>query len=197
MPNRADLRTTTMLSGMVGCAFLATSAALAADLSTYSRATAPSYDPAVSALNSKIEGYGGSFAGKTLYGAAGSLTAPLGGQFGAQIDGNLGSLDSSTFGSVGGHWFWRNPNQGLLGIYGAWTGWDRFGGVNVGHIGGEGEYYLGQLTLQGVAGVEFGNSASSTTIVPSRPSPSPPLKASVSRPGSSTRSISNIISTTT
>ena len=124
----------------------------------------PAYDPAVSALNGKIEGYGGSFANKTLYGAAGSLTAPIGGQYGAQIDGNVGSLDGSTFGTIGGHWFWRNPNQGLLGIYGAWTGWDRFGGVNVGHVAGEGEYYFGQFTLQGVAGVEFGNTASQTSV---------------------------------
>jgi hypothetical protein len=92
-------------------------------------------------------------------------SAPVGAQYGAQIDGNLGSFDGSAFGSVGGHWFWRNPNQALLGIYGAWTGWDRFGGVNVGHVGGEGEYYFGQFTLQGVAGVEFGNRASQTSVV--------------------------------
>jgi hypothetical protein len=153
-----------MLSGIVGCAFLATSAALAADVSMYTKSPAftPTYDPAVSALNGKAEGYGGSINGKALYGAAGSAAAPLGGQYGAQIDGNVGSLDGNVFGAVGGHWFWRNPSTALLGIYADSALWDRFGGVNVNHVGAEAEYYFGQFTLQGVAGVEFGNRASQT-----------------------------------
>jgi hypothetical protein len=162
---RRILRSTTMLSGLVGWTFLATSAALAADMSAL-RQPAPALDPAVSALNSKVEGYGGSFANRGFYGGAGSVSVPLGGQYGVQLDGNLGSLGGSTFGAFGGHWFWRNPSQSLLGIYGDWGTWDRFGGVNVGHVGGEGEWYLGPLTLDGVVGVEFGNSASNTVITP-------------------------------
>src|ERR1700687_2583895 len=134
MPPRSLLRSTTMLSGIVGCTFLATAAALAADASMYTKAQPlPVYDPAVSALNWKVEGYGGSVSNRGIYGAAGSLTAPLGGQDGAPIDGNIGSLDGSTFGAVGGHWFWRNPSQALLGIYADSALWDRFGGVNVNH----------------------------------------------------------------
>jgi hypothetical protein len=36
--------------------------------------------------------------------------------------------------------------------------------VRVGHVGGEGEYYLGPITLQGVLGVEFGNTATQTMV---------------------------------
>jgi hypothetical protein len=161
MRRRSILRSTTMLSGVVGCTFIATSAALTADLNL--RSPTPAYDPAVSAMNDKVEAFAGSFRNKSFYGGAGSVAAPLGGQYGAQIDGTLASLDGSTFGAVGGHWFWRDPSQALLGIYADSGVWDRFGGVNVTHVGGEAERYLGPFTLQGVAGVEFGNSASSAT----------------------------------
>jgi hypothetical protein len=98
------------------------------------------------------------------------------------MDGRAGSLDRSGFGSVGGHLFWRDPRQALFGIYGDYTSWDRYGGVRVGHVAGEGAYYLGQFTLEGVAGVEFGNSASSsifgsvtaTSTSTTAPGPAPP-----------------------
>jgi hypothetical protein len=152
-----------MLSGMVGCTFLTASAAFAADLSMYARTPAQTLGPAVDGFNVKLDSYGGSVANRSIYGGTGSLSMPLGGQYGLQIDGNLASLDGNAFGVGGGHWFWRNPSQALLGIYGSSTFWDRFGGVNVNHVGGESELYLGAVTLQGVAGVEFGNSATSTT----------------------------------
>jgi hypothetical protein len=85
----------------------------------------------------------------------------LGGQLGLQIDGAGGSLERRDFGSVGGHLFARNPAQGLLGIYSSYTHWDRFGGVHATQVAGEGELYRGRWTIQAIAGVEFGNSASS------------------------------------
>src|SRR5580700_2501258 len=161
---RPALQSTTMLSGLVGCTFLLASAAWAADMPIKAPAyTADQADPAVSAFNTKYEGYGGSVANRSIYGAAGSFAVPLGGQFGLQIDGNGGSLDGSSFMAGGGHLFWRDPSRALLGVYGASTFWDRFGGVNVNYVGGEAEYYLGPFTLQGVAGVEFGNTATQVT----------------------------------
>lgn len=103
----------------------------------------------------------------SLAGVQGAVAVPLGGPFGAQIDGSGGSLGGDGFGAVGGHVFWRNPNQGLLGLYGGYTNWDRFGGVNVSQFGGEGAYYWGPVTLEGVAGVESGNGVTTgTTVVP-------------------------------
>jgi hypothetical protein len=161
-----------MLCGVVGCTFLFAStgwgsAAWAADASMYTKALPPAYapDPAVDGLNGKIDGYGGSVANRSIYGTTGSFTVPLAGQYGAQVDGNVGSLDGDAFGAVAGHWFWRDPSRALVGVYAESAFWDRFGGVNVNHVAGEGEYYLGPITLQGIAGVEFGNSASQTTTV--------------------------------
>ena len=60
----------------------------------------------------------------------------------------------------GGHLFWRNPSQGLLGVYASYTNWDRFGGVHATHVAAEGEVYLGRWSLRTIIGAEFGNSAS-------------------------------------
>ncbi len=158
------MRSTTMLSGVVGWTFIAIWGADAADLAVYQKAPVayPVFAPAVDAVNEKVDFFGGSVGGKSVYGANGSITAPLGGQFGAQVDGSVGSMDQDTFAAVAGHLFWRDPSRALLGVYASETYWDRYGGISVGHVGGEGELYWGRVTLQGVAGVEFGNSASTT-----------------------------------
>ncbi len=164
MPIHRLLRRTTMLSGLVACAFLAGSTASAADIGASTKASdATSPPPAVAGLNGELDLYGGSLGNKTVYGALGSFAVPLQGPFGMQLDGNIANLDGDAFGAVAGHWFWRNPSQALLGIYASTTFWDRYGGLNVTNIGGETEIYLGQFTLQGIAGVEFGNSVSSTS----------------------------------
>lgn len=139
----------------ITAATLCAAPALAADLPT--KASAPTTPCAVDGLNGKISGFGGSFADKGLYGGAGSFALPLGCEFGVQIDGTAASLDSRFLGSIGGHLFWRDPTLALLGVYGSYTSWDQAGGVHAAHIGPEGEWYNGRWTLQGVTGVEFGN----------------------------------------
>lgn len=162
MGRRTLLLSTTMLSGVVGSILLVTSAVIAADLSLLTKAPDPLPGPAVDAFNTKVEGFGGALNGKTIYGSIGSMAFPLANQYGAQIDGGVGSLDGSSYGAVAGHLFWREPHQALFGIYGSFTEWDRFGGVQVGQVAAEGEYYYGRFTLQGIVGVEFGNTVSST-----------------------------------
>ena len=44
--------------------------------------------------------------------------------------------------------FWRNPAEGLLGLYGSWVNWDTIG-AEVGKIGIEGEAYQGRFTIGG------------------------------------------------
>jgi hypothetical protein len=163
MPNRLSMRSTTMLSGIVGWTFLTVWTAGAADMAVYTKAPPapyPVFAPAVDAVNGKFDGFAGSVAGKSVSGVNGIVTMPLGGQYGAQFDGSIGSLDGHTFAAGAGHLFWRDPSRALLGLYVSETYWDRFGGLSVGHVAGEGEYYWGRFTLQGIAGVEFGNSAS-------------------------------------
>jgi hypothetical protein len=155
----AALRSTTMLSGVVGAVFFATLPVSAADL-TYKKVPDQLVLPAVDGFNGKVEALGGSAGRRGLYGAAGSVSAPLGGQFGAQLDGAAASLAGRSLGFVGGHLFWRAPSKGLLGLYGNYTRWNQFGGVHVAHIAGEGEAYWGRWTLSAVAGAEVGNNAS-------------------------------------
>jgi hypothetical protein len=95
---------------------------------------------------------------RALYGSQATLSIPLAGMYGFQLDSFAGGYDGRFVGALGGHLFWRNPVQGMLGLYGAATYWDSFGGVTAGHIAGEGEAYWGRYTLQGIAGVEFGSS---------------------------------------
>ena len=82
---------------------------------------------------------------------------------GLQIDASGGNLQHRGFGSIGGHLFARNPSQGLIGIYSSYTHWDQYGGLHATQVAGEGEIYAGRWTLQAIAGVEFGNSASNIT----------------------------------
>ena len=118
--------------------------------------------PAVDGLNAKIDGYGGGANHiSSLYGADGSLSIPLAQQWGAQIDGGVGSFNSSGTARGAGHVFWRDPSVGLVGAYGSYSHWNGIGAVNVPRIGtdigryaAEGEYYWGRWTVGGLAGYE-------------------------------------------
>ena len=156
-----------MLSGIVGGTFLTVPTVIAADLVPLKAPPSALLDPAVDGLNEKFIGFGGTIANRSVGGGLGAVSIPLQGQFGAQIDGGLGSLDGRGFASIAGHLFWRNPKQGLAGLYVNHTYWDQFGGVYVTQVAGEGAYYFGRITLEGIAGVEFGNAVSNTTTATS------------------------------
>ena len=118
--------------------------------------------PAVDGFNAKIDGYGGGANhSSSLYGADGSLSIPLAQQWGLQIDGGVGSFNSSGTARGAGHVFWRDPSVGLLGVYGSYSRWNGNSGVivprtalNIARAGAEGEYYLGRWTVGGVVGYE-------------------------------------------
>ena len=155
-----------MFAGVVGAVYLSTHRDVrAADLPMKAPASGTSsiLQPAVDGINWKFDGLGGSFANRDLYGGRGAVTVPLSGQWGFQVDGSAGSFDSRFFGAVAGHLFWRDPAKGLFGVYVNHTYWDQVGGVQVTQVAGEGEAYLGRWTLQGIAGVETGNSATQVT----------------------------------
>jgi hypothetical protein len=146
-----------------GFLLLSGGTASAADLPFVTKApqvAAPAYMPAIDGLNFKADGFGGTIADRTAYGSQGAVSIPLGGQFGLQLDGALGSFDDRLFGSVGAHAFWRDPARGLAGFYTSNTYWDRMGGAYVGRFGGEAALYLNRWTLEGVAGVETGSNKS-------------------------------------
>ena len=132
--------------------------------------------PAVDGINGKISGFGGwidtskrdifvapggaAFALPTpnrsqgLFGTKVSLSAPIGQSFGLQIDGLATSARGAFVGGGGAHLFWRDPNTGLLGIYGSATRNNAFGGINRYKLGGEAEAYFGRFTISGTAGWE-------------------------------------------
>lgn len=156
---------TTMLYGVVGASFLSTCAwAGPNDFQWLSPVPMSSYAPAVDGVNARTEPFGGRIANRAILGNQGAVTFPVSGSLGAQIDAAFGSLDRRGFGNLAGHFFWRNPNQALFGLYASHTRWAQFGGAYVNQVAAEGEFYSGRFTLQGIAGIEWGNRASSTSI---------------------------------
>jgi hypothetical protein len=84
------------------------------------------------------------------YNLDGSLSLPVLNQFGFQADGLFTRIDDLDFYGGAGHFFWRHPDDGLLGLSGGYLGRD---GVDTFQVGAEGEYYLGRFTLSAFAGV--------------------------------------------
>lgn len=121
--------------------------------------------PAVDDFNAKWEAVAGAYDEQTYVGSKGSLTGPIGRQFGFQVDALAADFGASFLGSLGGHLFWRDPSVGLLGVYASDSYLNRFGGLNVTQVAPEFEGYWGRWSLQGIAGVEFGNSTNATVSV--------------------------------
>jgi hypothetical protein len=168
-----------LLCGTALCLILAGRPAIAADaLPRKVDPVMPVFTqlPAVDGINGKISGFGGwidtgkrdtfvtpagaAFVLPTpnrsqgLFGAKVSLSAPIGQSFGVQVDGLATSARGAFVGGGGAHLFWRDPNAGLLGIYGSATRNNAFGGINRYKLGGEAEVYFGRFTLSGTAGWE-------------------------------------------
>lgn len=103
-----------------------------------------------------------------------SLTAPVHDAFGVQLDIAGGVLDDDFIGGIGGHFFWRDPSTGLLGITGAYgvNEQEAFESVflsnppytveseldrqKIWRLAAEGELYQERFTLHGVAGYQWG-----------------------------------------
>jgi hypothetical protein len=135
-------------------------AALASDYGPPERQAAL---PAVSGFNAKIGGFGGALSGDAAGGAFVGLAFPLGHNFGAQIDGMVGTAEGgNAFHGVGGHLFWRDPSRALVGIYASHVHWETdaatagSGNSDLGKVGFEGHLYLGRLSLEGLAAYQFG-----------------------------------------
>jgi hypothetical protein len=149
---------------------LSTTAFASMLVSMVAPAVADSSDaPAVAQTNFKIDAGGGEVAHQGLGYLQGSLSVPLGHSFGLQVDGAGGDWDHKSFESVSGHLFWRDPSEGLFGLYGTYIAsgvpdlltFDVGSGTTTatGHShlyrgGAEAELYLGQWSLEGRAGLE-------------------------------------------
>ena len=164
MSTRDRLLSTTILTS-ISAIFISMISASAADIYTKAPVDASVSRPAVDGFNWKLSGLGGSMGDRAVGGAQGSFSIPLDHQFGLQFDGATGTFDRRFFGAGAAHLFMRDPAQGLVGLYASHTYWNEIGGLHVTQFAGEGAAYLGRFTLQGIAGVEFGNSQSVVTGV--------------------------------
>tara|TARA_R110002124_G_scaffold281740_1_gene456365 strand:- start:4380 stop:5240 length:861 start_codon:yes stop_codon:yes gene_type:complete len=163
MSNRKFFLMTTALVSSLGVS----SAALAADpVMVTGIPVEPVVLPAVSGINGKIAFEGGMFDEEEFGVAAGSLSLPIGTRFGFQIDGMAGMRDEEFVGGGGGHLFWRNPDYGLLGVYGSYTQRDDFDG-SVSRVGVEGEYYWSNWTAKALVGWEFLEADTDTIVLES------------------------------
>lgn len=156
-------KTTARLATSVAVATLIAAPAMSADF-------AERFDgakPAVSGLNAKVDfGYiyvdipDFDASADGVYGI-GSLSLPVGERFGAQIDAGLlhaedsNGLDLDSAG-IGGHFFWRDPDQALIGAYAHYVNVEpgNFPDADIFRYGVEGELYLDRVTLAGFAGAD-------------------------------------------
>lgn len=143
--------------------------------------------PAVDGLNGKLDIFGGAGQSNALSinsiealspyatnssgkwngigGAVGTVTVPLGHNFGAQIDLGSGAFGNRANGSGAGHLFWRDPDYGLVGVYGSGIYSTRGGGRTQWNAAAELERYIGPITgkaLLGAQGFAYNSSYNSS-----------------------------------
>jgi len=154
---RKMLAATVVVAGLA----YAGAGALAADILDPTPISKQSSEPAVDGINFKLSVLGGTIsrnvlgdASNAMFVASVATPIPLLRSFGAQLDVAVGQYDGDFISSAAGlHLFWRDPNIGLLGIYGDW------GYVNpehAGRLGIEASLYLDRFTLDVFVGQQFG-----------------------------------------
>lgn len=118
-------------------------------------------EPAVSAVNGKLDANYGAINRSSTRGLAGSISVPLGQRFGAQFDGLYQHGFSTNIYGVGTHLFARDPSKGLIGLAAGGMLSEKFTDVIVGL---EGEYYFKKFTLGTVVGYDNYNTRVPTTF---------------------------------
>lgn len=105
---------------------------------------------AVSGLNGKVSASHGDFDSFDGESFQGSVALPLSSKWGAQFDGLYNRIDGFDFGGAGGHVFWRDSDQALVGLAASVV--DSINSTNY-QAGLEAEYYFPWLTVGAFAGV--------------------------------------------
>jgi hypothetical protein len=144
--------------------------------------------PAVDGLNGKLDVFGGAGQSNALSinsigalspyatnssanwngigGVVGTVTVPLGHDFGAQIDLGSGAFGNRANGSGAGHLFWRDPDYGLVGVYGSGIYSARAGGRTQWNAAAEIERYIGPITGKALLGAQGFGFNSTYTLSP-------------------------------
>ena len=122
--------------------------------------------PAVSGLNGALAlsgGIQGANAGAVMVG--GELAAPLGHAIGMQLDADLDYTSHALNGGTAGQIYWRNPDQGLFGVYGSYAfrdinssgGGSPSSALSIERGGVTAAIYRGRVTIEAITGVEAGS----------------------------------------
>lgn len=116
----------------------------------------PGIQPAVDGVNFKFSAVTGSLGGHHNHMFIASLATPVpfAPSFGAQVDLGIGKYrDDYTSAAAGLHLFYRDPDRGLLGIYGDWA---YVNPEHAGRVGVEAALYNDRWTLDLLLGKQFG-----------------------------------------
>jgi hypothetical protein len=106
---------------------------------------------AVSALNGKIDAAYGEINDTYSRSLSGSLSLPVGDSYGIQVDTLYQRVAERDFYGLGGHFFTRKSDTGLLGLI---VGGIHSNAISNVVVGLEGEYYLDRLTFGALAGYD-------------------------------------------
>ena len=122
--------------------------------------------PAVSELNGQAAYAGGTMDASEGHNFDASITLPVTHLFGFQADAMYSHIGDGDFYGGAGHFFWRDPAVGLLGLTGGYL--DRTG-VDTFQLGAEGQYYLGPITFGFFGGVGQINYANPEPFIDTTP----------------------------
>lgn len=118
---------------------------------------------AVDGFNARLSAFGGVTVDERAAGGTLGLTTPLGGDFGAQTNLNVLGVDQDAAFAGTGHLFWRRPQIGLIGVFGGYANRSDTFENSFYRVGGEGQYYLGRLTLDAAAAFEESRNTAGVT----------------------------------
>jgi hypothetical protein len=122
-------------------------------------AAAKADEPAVSEPNLKVNSQFGTVIDDYSWQVQGQFTAPIGNDFGLQLEGGGGAVNGHDVYGVGGHVFTRDPDLYLLGLFGGYAQSVDYG-LEAARAGAEAEFYLSDLTIMATAGYQFSDSTS-------------------------------------
>jgi hypothetical protein len=125
--------------------------------------TATAGGPAVSEPNLKVAAQGGVVSDESAWAGVAGFTAPIGEQFGLQLEGGAAGVDGDKTVGAAAHLFKRDPESYLVGVFVAHAAEDDFN-LEATRVGAEAEIYLNQLTILAKAGYQFSDSLQETAF---------------------------------
>lgn len=125
--------------------------------------TATAGGPAVTEPNLKVTAQGGVVSDESAWAGVAGFTAPMGEQYGFQLEGGVSGVDGDSTVGAAAHLFKRDPDSYLVGVFVAHASEDDFE-LDATRIGAEAEIYLNQLSVLAKAGYQFSDNLQDTAF---------------------------------